>query len=153
MGFRVPKTGVMMFQAPRPTPAGWTQRTFRRTEEVVPLLDAVASQLRAAGFPDREVFGVRLALEEAMVNAVRHGHRDDASKTATLRYSVAPDCFLAEVEDEGKGFDPAAVPDPLAPENLERPGGRGLLLIRRYMSWVRHNAAGNCVTLCRLRTD
>ena len=67
----------------------------------------------------------------------------------TLRYHVNENGVVAEVEDQGVGFDPAQVPDPLAPENLERPSGRGLLLMRAYMSQVCHNEQGNCVCLCR----
>jgi serine/threonine-protein kinase RsbW len=101
------------------------------------------------GFPDKDVFGVRLALEEALVNSVKHGHRNDPTRRVSLRYKVVPDCALVEVEDEGPGFDPRQVPDPTDPDNLERPSGRGLLLMRAYTSWVRHNDRGNCVTLCK----
>ena len=57
-----------------------------------------------------------------------------------------------EVEDEGPGFDPRAVPDPREPENLERPGGRGLLLMRRYLTRVAHLDRGNRVVLFRERS-
>jgi serine/threonine-protein kinase RsbW len=132
-------------------PGLWKQEIFRTTAEIFPLLDRIIGELRNSGYNDREVFGVRLALEEAMVNAVRHGNRGDPSKEASLRYHVVADHVLAEVEDQGPGFNPAAVPDPLAPENLERPGGRGMLLMRCYMTWVRYNAAGNRVSLFRAR--
>ncbi len=92
---------------------------------------------------------MRLALEEAVMNAIRHGHHYDRSKHVHLRYHVTQECLLAEVEDEGPGFNPAAVPDPREPENLERESGRGLLLMRSYMTWVRYNERGTCVTLCK----
>ena len=56
-------------------------------------------------------------------------------------------------EDEGPGFDPHQVPDPLAPENLEKSSGRGLLLMRTYMTWIRYNECGNQVTLCKQRSS
>jgi serine/threonine-protein kinase RsbW len=59
---------------------------------------------------------------------------------------------LAEVEDEGPGFNPAVVPDPTLPENLEQTGGRGLLLMRHYMSWVHYSERGNHVTLGKCRS-
>ncbi len=127
--------------------------SFRSACEIVPLIDRVVEDLAAAGFTAREGFAVRLALEEAMVNAIKHGHRGDSSKIAQLRYRVTPDCLLAQVEDQGKGFNPDDVPDPLDPENLERPCGRGLLLMRSYMTWVRYDAPGTCVTLCLRRQD
>jgi serine/threonine-protein kinase RsbW len=132
-----------------PASAEWTVRSFCTYDELLAHLDALLQGLGHLGYSEREQFGIRLALEEAMVNAVKHGHGGDMTKVATLRYRATVALFLAEVEDQGAGFNPADVPDPLAPENLERPGGRGLLLMRRYMTWVRHNAVGNCVTLCR----
>jgi serine/threonine-protein kinase RsbW len=96
---------------------------------------------------------VRLALEEALVNAVKHGNQGDTSKQVRLRYHVNAEFVLVEVEDEGAGFDPSAVLDPLAPENLERPSGRGLFLIRKYMTWMEHNERGNCLKMCKQRGE
>lgn len=130
------------------TVSDWQRRAFRAPSEIIPILDALVSELEDAGYTPREVFGARLAVEEAMVNAIKHGHQYDAAKVACLRYRVSSDHLLAEVEDQGPGFDPEGVPDPLDPENLERPCGRGLFLMRRYMTSVQYNARGNCVSLC-----
>jgi serine/threonine-protein kinase RsbW len=116
------------------------------------LLDAVVAAMAAECYPEGDVFAVRLALREAISNAVRHGNRGDPAKAVRIRYHVTPRRVLAEVEDEGPGFDPGQVPDPRASENVERDGGRGLLLMRLYLTWVRHNGRGNCVTLCKCRS-
>ena len=92
-------------------------------------------------------FAVRLALEEAVSNASRHGNSGDPKKKLELRYRVKPGEIVIEVEDEGRGFDPGVVPDPTAEENLEIPSGRGLMLMRAYMSEVSFNEEGNRVTL------
>src|SRR6516225_8829349 len=97
-----------------------------------------AAAMAAVGFSEKEALRLRLALEEAIVNAHKHGHEGDWAKPITLRYHVNENGVVAEIEDQGVGFDPAHVPDPLAPENLERPSGRGLLLMRAYMSQVCH---------------
>jgi serine/threonine-protein kinase RsbW len=107
----------------------------------------------AKGYADKEIFGVRLALEEAIVNAVKHGNRNDPARSVHLRYRLTSQRVLLEIEDEGNGFDPHQVPDPLAPENLERSGGRGLLLMRTYMNSVRYNRRGNRVTMCKRRCN
>src|SRR5213078_3229819 len=60
---------------------------------------------------------------------------------------------LVHVEDQGQGFNPNDVADPLAPENLERPSGRGVYLMRCYLTWLRYNERGNAVTLCRSRSE
>jgi len=116
------------------------------------LLEKVAAAMMAAGYDDKEVFGVRLALEEAVINGIKHGHRGDPTKTVHVRWRVDAKQARIELEDEGPGFDPHQVPDPLAPENLEKSSGRGLLLMRTYMTWIRYNERGNQVTLCKQRS-
>jgi serine/threonine-protein kinase RsbW len=108
--------------------------------------------MAAAGYAAYDRFAVRVAVHEALTNAIKHGHRGDARKRVELRYRVDAAAVRVEVLDQGAGFDPALVPNPLAPENLERPSGRGLLLMRTFMTSVRHNERGNGVTLCRLRS-
>ncbi len=134
-----------------PDLGGWHHLRLRTSEEIVSTIDPILPLLGTVGFSEREMFAVRLALEEALVNAIKHGHKSDPSKEVQLRYQLSADCFLVEIEDQGPGFEPQTVPDPLALENLERSSGRGLLLIRHYMTWVRYNARGNCVTMCRQR--
>jgi serine/threonine-protein kinase RsbW len=133
-------------------PDDWRRLAYHAAGEVPALLDQLVEAMEQFAFPRKDQFGVRLAVEEAMVNAVKHGNRGDSAKEARLRFHVNAEFVLVEVEDEGAGFDPAQVPDPLAPENLERPSGRGLFLIRKYMTWMRHNERGNCVTMCKHRT-
>ena len=127
--------------------------SFRSAEEVPALLDDLGATLEEYNYPQKDQFAVRLALEEALVNAVKHGNQGDTSKQVRLRYHVNSEFVLVEVEDEGAGFDPSAVLDPLAPENLERPSGRGLFLIRKYMTWMEHNARGNCLKMCKQRGE
>ena len=115
------------------------------------VLDALADRMEALGYPKRDCFGMRLALEEALVNALKHGHGHDPAKAARVRLCVTAAQALAGVEDQGPGFDPGAVADALRPENVERACGRGLLLMRHYTTWVRFNDRGNRVTLCKCR--
>jgi serine/threonine-protein kinase RsbW len=119
--------------------------------EIPDTLECVASAMADHCYSTREIFGVRLALEEAVVNAFRHGHRGAPTKPVSVSFLVNPDLVLLEVKDQGPGFDPKKVPNPLAPGNLERCSGRGLLLMRSYMTWVRFNDRGNSVTMCRHR--
>jgi serine/threonine-protein kinase RsbW len=115
------------------------------------VLQKVAVDMAERKYSPRKIFAVRLALEEAIVNAIRHGHHDDPSRKVRVRFQVRPARVLLEVRDRGNGFDPEQVPDPCAPENLERSSGRGLLLMRAYMSWIRFNSRGNCLTMCLSR--
>ena len=154
MSFKPLGAGVSEGPAERPARAAyWHRQSISSTTEVSSVLQAVATAMAAVGYPERDRFGMRLALEEALVNAVKHGNRGDPAKEARLRYHAGPEFVLLEVEDEGEGFDPSAVPDPLAPENLERPSGRGLFLIRKYMTWVEYSERGNRVIMCKHRGE
>jgi serine/threonine-protein kinase RsbW len=120
--------------------------------ELPNLLDRVLGVMEYAGYGPGDTFAVRLALEEAVVNAVKHGHDHDPCKKVHIWWAITPASVRLVVEDEGPGFDPAAVADPRLPENLDRPGGRGLLLMSAYMTWVRFNRRGNRVVMCRNRS-
>jgi serine/threonine-protein kinase RsbW len=129
-------------------------------EVSIPSDPAVARQLQqeieralyAHDFEERDIFSIKLALEEALVNAIKHGNQADRTKQVHIRYHVHPERFDIHIRDEGPGFDPADVPDPLAVENLERPCGRGLLLMRHYMSEVTFYPPGNQLSMSKVRS-
>jgi serine/threonine-protein kinase RsbW len=100
--------------------------------------------------PDHDLFSIKLALEEALVNAIKHGNQLDRAKTVHVSYRLLSDRFEVHITDEGQGFDPNDVPDPTAVENLERPCGRGLMLMRHYMSEVQYNDRGNSVSMVKV---
>jgi serine/threonine-protein kinase RsbW len=127
----------------------WVHFRLSASYEVRPLLDRMTAWMEAEAYPHGDCAGMRLALAEAIVNALRHGNRYDPAKQVRVRFRVDAQEALAEVEDEGPGFDPEAVPDPTAGENLDKPSGRGLLLMRHFTTWVRFRGRGNLVTLCR----
>ena len=105
--------------------------------------------LQSSHASPHEVFSIKLALEEALINAIKHGNQMDRAKKVRVLYRVTPGAFEVRVADEGAGFDPNDVPDPTAVENLERPCGRGLMLMRHYMTEVVYNQAGNCVAMSK----
>src|SRR5262245_12901543 len=81
-------------------------------------------------YNEHDIFGIKLALEEALVNAIKHGNQMDRSKKVWISYRVHHERFEIQITDEGDGFKPTDLPDPTAPENLERPCGRGVMLMR-----------------------
>jgi serine/threonine-protein kinase RsbW len=101
-------------------------------------------------FDEREVFAVKLAVEEALVNAIKHGNQMDPDKTVRVVYDLKPGHFDIRITDQGPGFDPTDVPDPTLPENLERPCGRGLMLIRHYMTDVHFQDEGNTIAMTKV---
>jgi len=146
-----PRPGMTVAPTSGLPAAGLVAREVRSTADLCAALDAVSEVLNAHGYATRDAFGVRLAVEEALVNALKHGHGYDPTKVVRLRYRVAADEVWVEVEDEGAGFDHRRVADPRLPINWSRPSGRGLLLMRHFLTWVRFNDQGNCVTLCKAR--
>ncbi len=130
---------------------GWQSEVVHTMDDMQRCVTQIVTAMSEAGFTAKEIFGARLGLEEGLVNSIRHGHRGDTTKRVDVRYLVCSEQLLVEIRDQGPGFDPDGLPDPLAPENLERPGGRGVFLIRQYMTWVQYNERGNGMTLCKLR--
>ena len=115
-------------------------------EEVVAILDDY-------DYGPNDIHGVRLALEEALVNAVKHGNSLDPNKCVFVSYLIHERQAWIRIEDEGTGFTVDAVPDPTLPEYLERPCGRGIFLMRNFMDTVRYNRAGNVVWMYKARGD
>jgi serine/threonine-protein kinase RsbW len=130
----------------------WWLGGVRSTAELSQPLHAVADAMTAAGYPANDIFAVRLVLEEALVNAIRHGHRGDPSKVVRLRCWGNDSEVVATVKDQGDGFRPEAVPDPRTEETLERPSGRGLLLMRAYATSLIFNTRGNALIFRRRRS-
>jgi serine/threonine-protein kinase RsbW len=89
----------------------------------------------------------RVGLAEALANAMLYGNGSDPAKRVRVEVTVSQLRVSARVTDQGDGFDPSAVEDPTTPENLLRPGGRGLFLMRQLLDEVRYNDRGNSVTL------
>lgn len=147
------------------------------TTLIAPLLghlDSLLSRLKLCDATERTRVGV--ALQEALINAIHHGNLEVGSELRQQDESVYHDLVQARrrqapyrdrrvhfrvwvspaeavytIRDEGPGFDPSRLPDPTDPSNLERIGGRGLLLIRTFMDKVSHNSQGNEITLVKQR--
>jgi serine/threonine-protein kinase RsbW len=109
------------------------------------ILDAIEE----AGFGSDCVFAVKISLEEALINAIKHGNKLDPHKKVHIEANVTPDETEIIVEDEGPGFDRAGVPDPTAEENLLKCSGRGILLMETYMDRVEYSKHGRRVRMIK----
>ena len=120
-------------------------------EEVV---DVVTRHCEARFTDPRAIrFNLRVALAEALANAILYGNGSDPAKSVSVRVRGGRSLIEIEVEDQGEGFDPEAVPDPTSPERLLQPNGRGVYLIRRLMDEVRFNPRGNAVKMLLRRAE
>ena len=116
------------------------------------LAEELLGCVEARGYRAEVCFAIRLALEEALSNAIRHGNRFDRNKKITVSSCVESDRAAITVADEGPGFNPGEVPDPTSDENLEKPCGRGIMLMRAYMDEVVFSESGNEVRMVKRRT-
>lgn len=104
--------------------------------DMLDLVQSVSDHLgRQAGLDDEALHWVSVAVRESVTNAIRHGNGSDAGKRVHVEFTYlgAEEGLAIRVRDEGQGFDPDQLPDPLAPENLLKPSGRGIFLIRSFM--------------------
>jgi serine/threonine-protein kinase RsbW len=109
--------------------------------DMIDLVQAVSDQLsRHLGLDDDAQHWIGVAVRESVINAIKHGNRGDSAKSVEveflLRPALAPCELLISVRDHGEGFDPHALPDPLAPENLLKASGRGIFFMRSFMDDV-----------------
>ena len=116
------------------------------------LAEKMENWMRVLAYGGTDLFAVRLALGEAIINAFRHGNQGDPEKVVRVNYLVTHGEVIVEVEDDGPGFDPSQVADQRAGGTSERVRGRGLFLMRVYMSGVTFNRQGNRVTFWRRRS-
>jgi len=129
----------------------YKQRIGSESAECRVVVSELLGELKRRGWGESDMFSVHLAVEEALVNAVKHGNRGDPSKRVEVVCSIAPDRIRVQITDEGEGFDPSAVPDPTDDEHLEVPSGRGLMLMRCFMTTLEFNEKGNSVTMEKSR--
>ena len=98
---------------------------------------------------NEDIYGnIMIAVTEAVNNAIKHGNKNDSSKNVSISLSLEENLIKFKIEDEGKGFDYNNLPDPTAPENLEKPGGRGVFLMKHLSDEVEFKEGGRIVELC-----
>jgi len=97
---------------------------------------------------DDDIYGnIMIAITEAVNNAIRHGNNSDSSKNVSLSLTLEKSLIKFKVQDEGDGFDYENLPDPTAPENIEKPGGRGIFLMKHLSDEVEFKEGGRIVEL------
>jgi serine/threonine-protein kinase RsbW len=132
---------IMRFKIPSDFIAG------REVQEKI--LDSIA----ASGFTGQDAFAVKLSLEEALINAIKHGNKLDPAKNVTVEADVSPGKVEIIIEDEGPGFNRSCVPDPTLEENLQKCSGRGILLIEAYMTSVKWSKGGRRVHMVKVNEE
>ena len=118
----------------------------------VELVQAVVEEaLRQLDLEEDDAHWVGIAVREAVANAVKHGNRQDPDKQVELDFGVEDDSLVIRVLDEGTGFDPAQVDDPLAPENMLKSSGRGIFYMKEFMDHIDYSFRPDGGTVVTLR--
>ena len=112
---------------------------------------SILDTMEALEYGERDLFAVRIAVEEAIANAVSQGHQGDQNRLFEISWSISSDVVTVTVCDEGRGYDAEAVPDPTADENLTLPSGRGLAMINAFMSEVKITDKGRRIEMTRAK--
>jgi serine/threonine-protein kinase RsbW len=121
-----------------------------RIEAIADAAAAAEEAARRSGFPEDALFGIDMAVREAVTNAVLHGNKQDAGKTVELGFATSGHDMVITVRDEGEGFDPSTVADPTEEQNLLKASGRGILFMRSFMDDVRWERLPTGGTLVRM---
>lgn len=122
-------------------------------QQVQQMIQDLLVSLEQLDFSEDAIFAIHLALEEAFLNAVKHGNHGDSDKSIDVECLITPEKFDISISDEGFGFDPDGIPDPRCNGNLYKASGRGILLIQSYMDVVEYNSRGNCVHMIKYRSS
>lgn len=129
--------------------------TIASALELIDIITLTADHFaKLSGFDEEELYRINLAVRESVANAIEHGNKYNAEKNVEARFGLTDVTLSVSIRDHGAGFDPATLPDPLDPENLLNPAGRGILYMRSFMDQVdliRHPEGGMQITMVKNR--
>jgi len=117
------------------------------------VLEYLMKRVEKLGVVKPEKSNLFVALDEAFVNAVKHGNKFDLTKMVRISVDLSPEKASFTIEDEGEGFDVGKIPDPTDPENLFKTSGRGVMFIYNIMDEVKYNSRGNRLTMVKLNDE
>ena len=131
--------------------------TIESKYEFVELVGSVTKNVtEMVGFDDEASNWIELAIRESVINAIKHGNRLEADKPVDIKFTLGGSTLTVYVRDRGPGFDPLLIPDPLDPENLLNPNGRGIFYMRTFMDEVdfsHHPEGGTVARMVKRRSE
>jgi serine/threonine-protein kinase RsbW len=143
----------MMTSSSRNLQAGDVHLSIGSRFENIELVQAlVDDSLQRLEFDDDSRYWVGIALREAVANAIKHGNKEDPEKSVEIEIRIQEAHFTVRIQDEGRGFDPNQIGDPLSPENLLKPNGRGIFYMNKFMDGIEYEfgpEGGTIVTLTK----
>jgi serine/threonine-protein kinase RsbW len=125
------------------------QRIASDLKNVTPFIESVSDKILGLGGDAKDAFNIKLVLEEALTNGMRHGNKLDSQLFVSVHVVIGRSKVVIDVHDEGAGFDPDRLPDPTSNEHIDQPGGRGVFLMRRIMDSVEYYDQGRGVRMSK----
>ncbi len=116
-------------------------------EKVVEAIETILAHLKKCKMPMESFFDIKLILSELFVNALNHGNRQDPEKKIFVNYVIEHDKIVFTIQDEGDGFDYLNIHDPALDENILKPSGRGLFLVKSLADFLEFKEKGNVITV------
>ena len=123
------------------------------TTAALAVQDQIIELMEQRDYSAKDIFAMRLTIEEAVTNAIKHGNKNDKDKKVSISCQIDTQKIQVLVTDEGPGFIPDDVPDPTLPEYIERTTGRGLILMRAYLERCDYLGSGNQIVMERNRNS
>lgn len=130
-----------------------SQKFPSTVDNAVAVMKDLRQHLKRLDWPENDKFAILIAMEEALMNAVKHGNQYDESKSVDLKIELNQNDFYARIGDDGDGFNLNDVPDPCEDCNLEKPSGRGVALIKNFVDHVAYNDSGNVIEFQKQRSS
>jgi serine/threonine-protein kinase RsbW len=121
---------------------------FSFTELVASVTDNIT---QLVGFAEEDAHWVGLAVRESVINAIKHGNKEDTNKLVDVKFTFCVEEIVIHIRDYGEGFDPNTIPDPLSPTNLLNPNGRGIFYMRTFMDEVHFSIHPEGGTIVKMR--
>jgi serine/threonine-protein kinase RsbW len=130
---------------------GTIELTIESRYEFVELVGAATKSLtELVGFDEDTANWIELAVRESVINAIKHGNKLGPDKSVDVKYALEPEALTVYVRDRGEGFDPTSLPDPLDPDNLLNPSGRGIFYMKTFMDEVDYSSHPQGGTVVRM---
>jgi serine/threonine-protein kinase RsbW len=120
-----------------------------RLDKIPEFISVFIEKIGSLGFDKDEIFDIRLCVEEALVNAIKHGNKLKPDLSVSVDVQLDKEGLTVNVRDEGSGFDYKKLPDPTKKENYSRPHGRGVFLIKNLMDRVEFLDNGRCIKMSK----
>lgn len=118
-------------------------------KNILPVTLEIFQKLKSKGIKEDVLFDIRLCLEEAVINAIKHGNKENRKKQVYINVGLVKNAIKITVKDQGKGFNYKSIASPIKGKNIKKPSGRGIFLIKKLMDTVQFSDGGSAIKMIK----